>query len=331
MFTESMLRKNPSVVLSFTGIPSDEFWAMLDQIEVKFVDYEKERHTRVGRQRAVGGGRKFDQSLAQRLVAVLAYLRLHVPQWVIAHMFSVSQCGISRDLRRLLPLIRLVLPCPQVWDVVTDENAIDQASKILIPLSIDQLNDGRALVDATEQRVSRPSNNETRKEFYSGKKKAFTLKTQLVTDADHHIAAISTAVAGAMHDKKLSDQAHTVERLPDGCKVDADKAYQGMAEQVNLITVRNAETGLEQQVPRITVRTPFKKPKGKELTEDQRAFNQKLGAIRVNVEHCIGWAKNWTILANRFRCDHSIYTSVMQTVCGLVNAQTHRWQGRRIC
>jgi len=34
-----------------------------------------------------------------------------------------------------------------------------------------------------------------------------------------------------------------VERLPDGCEVDADKGYQGLGKQVTLVTVRNAETG----------------------------------------------------------------------------------------
>ena len=127
--------------------------------------------------------------------------------------------------------------------------------------------------------------------------------------------------------KKLSDEARTLERLPDGCTVNADKAYQGMSEQVGLITVVNPETEETQQVPRVTIRIPFKKQKGKELTKEEHAFNQQLGALRVRVEHCIGWVKNWAILANRFRCDHSIYTSVMRTVCGLVNAQTQRWQG----
>ena len=73
---------------------------------------------------------------------------------------------------------------------------------------------------------------------------------------------------------------------------------------------------------RLTVRTPFKKPRGGELIVEQKAFNHQLSAIRVRVEHCIGWA----ILATHFRCAHSIYTSVMQTICRIVNAQTQRWQ-----
>jgi hypothetical protein len=114
--------------------------------------------------------------------------------------------------------------------------------------------------------VSRPGDNETRKQYSSGKNKTFTLKTQLVTDGDHHIVAISTAVPGVMHDKKLGDEVWTLERLPEGCEVDADKGYQCLAEQVSLVTVRNLETGVEQQVPRVTVHTPFKKPKRKQLT-----------------------------------------------------------------
>ena len=97
-----------------------------------------------------------------------------------------------------------------------------------------------------------------------------------------------------------------------------------MADQVSLVTVCNPETGLKQQVPRLTVYTPFKKVKGKELTEQQEEFNSQLSAVRVRVEHCIGWVKNWAIVATRFRCSHLIYTSVMQTVCGLVQRATNR-------
>ena len=83
----------------------------------------------------------------------------------------------------------------------------------------------------------------------------------------------------------------------NGCEVDADKGYQGMADQVHLVTVCNPETGLKQQVPRLTVYTPFKKVKGKELTEQQEEFNSQLSAVRVRVEHCIGWVKNWAVVA----------------------------------
>jgi len=299
---------------------------MLEKMEAHFSDYETARHRRTGRKRAVGGGRKFDQPLALRTVAVLFYLRLHIPQLAIALMFGLTQCDISRDLRRLLPLIAAVLPCPVVWDIAA--GGVAEESLVVPPHG--DLPGGRVLIDATEQRVSRPGkDNARRRRFYSGKKKAFTLKTQMVADG-HLILAISACVPGSLHDKKLSDALHTVGRLPDGCEADADKGYQGLADQVSLATFRNPETDAVQQFPRLTVCTPFKKVAGQELTEQQKAFNSLLSSVRVRVEHCIGWVKNWAITANRFRCSHSIYTSVMQTVCGLVNAQTLRWQMARL-
>ena len=88
----------------------------------------------------------------------------------------------------------------------------------------------------------------------------------------------------------------------------------------------NPLTGEVQTVPRLTVQTPFKKGKGQELSDEQKAFNRALGAIRVRIEHCIGWLKNWAILTTRFRCDHAIYTAIFRTIGGFVNAQTQRWQ-----
>jgi len=321
MLTEQILRDCPELVKALTGIPADTFWAKMKQIETQNPDYEQHRLQRADRQRAVGGGRPFDESLIIRGAMVLTYLRLHVPQTVAGLLFGCTQSDVSRDLRRLLPGIRDVLPCPEVWQVATEEQPLDE--KTLTTLS---LSDGRALVDATEQRVSRPRDNETRKKYYSGKKKQFTLKTQMVTDGDHHIAAISEPAPGAQHDKKLCDAAQTLEHLPDYCEADADKGYQGLADQVRLVTVRNPISSEELQLPRLTVLTPFKKPRGQELTEAQKTFNQQLSAIRVRIEHCIGWTKNWAILATRFRCDHSIYSLVMQTICGWVNLQTRRWQ-----
>ena len=39
----------------------------------------------------------------------------------------------------------------------------------------------------------------------------------LLTDDEHHIIALSVSVPGSKHDKRLSDEVATVERLPDGC------------------------------------------------------------------------------------------------------------------
>ena len=80
----------------------------------------------------------------------------------------------------------------------------------------------------------------------------------------------------------------------------ANKGYQGLAtDPVSTISTLDSETGVEKQVPRVKAYTPFKKPKGQELTEQQKALNRALASIRIRVEHCIGWIKNWAILATQ--------------------------------
>jgi hypothetical protein len=417
MFTAQDLRKKPSLVKAFLGLTAAVFEQLIADVQARLPEYERQRLERADRQRAVGGGRKCDQPLVIRVALVLTYLRLHISQEAVALLYGATQSDVSRELRRLLPVIREVLPCPEVWEVVEEglplegaaepvaegaaepvaegaaepavegaaEPAVEGAAEPVVEGAAEPVAEGTAepvaegaaepvaegaaepvaegaaepaaegtaepvvegaaepavegaaepwradlvLVDATEQQVYRSQDGVERKEHYSGKKKQFTLKTQFVTDGEHHIKAISVAVGGATHDKTLSDEVNTLERLPEGTEVNADKGYQGLDKQVGWVTVRHLETGEEQQVPRLTVRTPVKKPKGGELTEAQQAFNQHLSRLRVRVEHCLGWVKNWDVIATRFRCDHGIYTLIMQVVCGLVNHQTHRWQAAR--
>lgn len=324
MFTEKELHKHPVVIKAFMGLPAETFWQLIVDMEARQPAYEQERLDRPDRQRAIGGGRDFDLPFVIRVALVLTYLRLHIPQEAVACMYQdATQSDVSRELRRLLPLMKQLLPCPEVWEMIEEGEELTQAEL----LTLEQLSDGRVLIDATEQQVYRPSqSNEERKKYYSGKKKQFTLKTQFATDGEHHIEGISVSVPGVKSDIKLSDEVGTVDRLPDECEAQADKGYQGLDKRVSLVTVQDIETGEEKQIPRLTVKTPFKKPKGGELSEGQEAYNQAINQVRVRIEHCIGWVKNWAIMATRFRCAHSIYTLVMQVVCGLVNRQTQRWQ-----
>ena len=139
MITEKILRSNPALIKALTGLPADEFWRLIAEMEAKEPEYERQRHERPDRQRAVGAGH----------------------------------------------------PCAQ-WEIVGEEEVLTEEEI----LEQEQLADGRALVDATEQPVYRSQDNEERKKYYSGKKKAFTLKTEFVTDGEHHILAISEAAPG---------------------------------------------------------------------------------------------------------------------------------------
>lgn len=167
MFTESSLRQHPAVIKAFTGLPAEAFWDLIEKVKGQLPAYEAQRLGRADRQRALGGGRDFDQPLVIRVALVLTYLRLHLPQEAVAQLYGATQADVSRELRRLLPVLQHALPCPAVWEQIAEGAEVHPEQG----LELEQLSAGRALIDATEQRVSRPTDSERRKAQYSGKKK----------------------------------------------------------------------------------------------------------------------------------------------------------------
>lgn len=65
---------------------------------------------------------------------------------------------------------------------------------------------------------------------------------------------------------------------------------------------------------------PTKKPKGKELTKEQKQQNKEISSIRIGVEHAIGGVKRWRIAKETFRCRKFGFAhKVMLVACGLHN------------
>jgi len=120
MFTERSLRQHPAVIKAVMGLPAAAFWALIEHIKEQLPAHEAQRLNRAGRQRALGGGRNFDQPLVIRVALVLTYLRLHIPQETVASLYGATQADVSRELRRLLPVIQAALPCPAVWQQLAE-------------------------------------------------------------------------------------------------------------------------------------------------------------------------------------------------------------------
>src|SRR2546427_5515753 len=74
MFTESSLRQHPAVIKAFTGLPAAAFWDLLEKIKEHLPAAEAQRLGRADRQRALGGGRDFDQPLGLRVAIVFTHL-----------------------------------------------------------------------------------------------------------------------------------------------------------------------------------------------------------------------------------------------------------------
>ncbi len=79
-------------------------------------------------------------------------------------------------------------------------------------------------------------------------------------------------------------------------------------------------TGFEKDYPDTLVIMPKKKPKGKELTADAKAWNRIVSGFRVLVEHAIGGVKRFGIVSDKFRNRKDGFDDkVMLISCGLWN------------
>lgn len=173
--TAETLREDPSWIVLLMGLPAETFWQLVEAVETAYPSYEQQRHQHPDRKREVGGGRTCDLPLVIRVALVLTYLRLHVSQALAAKFFGATQSDVSRDLRRLLPLLKQVLPCPEVWELVEAEQPLTEAEL----LKLTALADGQVLIDATEQQVYRSQDSVTRKAHFSGKKRCLPSKLNL--------------------------------------------------------------------------------------------------------------------------------------------------------
>ena len=114
------------------------------------------------------------------------------------------------------------------------------------------------------------------------------------------IVYLSKTVEGKKDDKKIADQ-EAIE-YPDGTVMQQDTGFQGYAPQ-----------GL-------TIKQPKKKPRGAELTKEEKEANRELSRVRVVIEHLISGAKRMRIVKEELRLKvEEISDDLMEIACGTHN------------
>ena len=107
-----------------------------------------------------------------------------------------------------------------------------------------------------------------------------------------------------MNDKKLADQAQL--SYPQGTELYQDKGLQGY------------------QPIGVNVFQPKKKPKGGELTDEDKEQNRAISSVRIVVEHVIAGVKRLHIVSDVFRNQKREFEDlVIEVACGLHNFRTN--------
>ena len=297
------LSEKPLIFRSFSGLEVSEFDALYAKIGEAYPTFMQKRLYRVDRKRGVGAGHPFKLRLNDRLLMLLMYYRLYVTSTLLAFLFDLGQTNVLKDIRMLEPMVSTVLPLPKkVHQKARRLRTIDEVEELFPGF--------KAFLDATEQEIPRPKNKRKRKTHYSGKKKRHTVKTQITVNENGLIVHKTKHAQGSRHDYALFKQYHP--HLPDNVHLGLDLGYDG---------VQNDYPKLDSEVPfkRRSLGRGKRGVKTKELTSEQKAFNQKLSTERVVVEHTISRLKKFRVMAHTFRNRLKHYDTMTNIVCGLTN------------
>jgi len=289
------LKNKPAMMKCLTGMTIEGFQALLPAFEVAYESEvaEGEAQRGMARQRARGGGQKGAlPHIEDKLVFILFYFRIYPVQMVQGYFFSLGQPQANEWIHRLSPVLKaalgydMQLPAREPQDI---KGVLESCPGL------------EFIMDGTERAIRRPQAKDPQKANYSGKKKRHTRKNNVITDkATGKIKGLSPTVEGKRHDKKLADDQHW--EFPSGSKLWQDTGFQGY------------------EPKNVTLFQPTKKPKGRDLSPEQKALNTVIAQARIPIEHTFASVKVFRIVHDVFRNVRSGFDDlVMEIACGLHN------------
>ena len=294
MITYDKLRRRPALFQRVVGITVEEFDDLVDI----FASYWQGFVYRVfienkDRQRQYGGGNTPKiQTIADKLLFVLIYVRLYPLQLLLGFWFGVDESSANRWVHRLMPILEQTLGFRQV---------LPKRGRSLDEIIAEHPDLKGFLIDGMEQPIRRPKNPERQRQQYSGKKKRHTKKNIVLSDVKQgYIHYLGKTQEGRKHDKRCADEEKFM------CKQDVD-----IGSDLGFMGLK---------VGRARIIHAKKKPKGKELTETDRVQNRVINQIRIAIEHGIGGIKRSRIAADTYRNMRTGFEDLsMLVACGLHN------------
>jgi len=301
------LKQNETVFQAMTGLRVKEFDQLYEDLLSSYRAAEQARLSRADRQRAIGGGPEFSLVVQDQILLTVVWLRTYPTQEVLGYLFGVSDTTAGRVVKRVLPLLEAVgrdtmrMPDPgrkrgrQLSDLLADTPGL------------------AVVIDTFEQRVQRPRDKREADEYYSGKKKQHTLKSQVAVDeTSGQFVDVADSVPGPTADIKLLEQSDLLNHLPPGVGGIGDLAY----------------TGIDKLHPEGLGAAPRRKPRGKPRPAEDIAYNTEFSRRRIIVENSIGRLRRYRAVTDTDRHHRTLHTPRVAAIAGLVNRQIqHRFPG----
>ncbi|MHB8562257.1 MAG: transposase [Thermoplasmataceae archaeon] len=266
--------RNDRLCKALTGLSIQEFRDLVEPFSWYYEEYWAAQ--RKNPQRGYGAGRKGClDTYEEKLFAGLMYLKAYATYDVFGFHIGCDRSQACRWVAHIFPVLeltlqrKLLLPERKITSIEEFQEKFPEVTEVM--------------VDGTERRRQRPKKKKSQQKTYSGKKKTHTRKNIVVTDKNRRILILTKTKSGRRHDKRLADKEAVFENIPKDIPVFTDTAFVG-------------EEKLHPNLLR-----PKKKPKGRNLTYDERETNKIISSYRILVEHAIGGIKRYQAVTQVYR------------------------------
>ncbi len=227
-------------------------------------------------------GRKPKLIVEEQILMTLQYIREYRTYYHIGKDWKMSESNVCRIVHKIENILiksrQFRLPGKkELWQSSSSEELV--------------------VMDVMESKIERPKKRQ--KQFYSGKQREHTLKTQLIIQQKSEKILCLVNGKGRTHDFKLFKNSGV--KFGTLMKVIADKGYQGIAKIHQLSE------------------TPIKKKKGKKLTLEEKKYNRQLNRLRITVEHINRRLKIFKILSYPYRNRGNRFGLRANLIAGIYN------------
>ena len=232
----------------------------------------------------------------QQLFFVLFYFKCYPTFDLAAFMFGVDASSCCRWTHWFMEALErtlkkeLVLPKRKI-------NSVEEFLELFPAIK-------KIFIDGTERPIRRPKDSEKQKENYSGKKKRHTKKNIIINDDKKEILILTQTREGKAHDKKNAEDEEIPNIIPKDVTSYLDGGFQG----------------IQKDHPDLIIIMPKRKPRGGELSPEEKENNRKISAARVINENAIAGIKRLRIVSDVYRnIKDDFEDKVMLVACGLWN------------
>ena len=244
--------------VALTGLTHREFKVLLPRFRSCFLKRMR-RYTLKGKKHSGQRCRRYVeycnsplQTMENKLMFILVYLRKGTTQDFFGAIFNMSQPVANKWIHILHPCLNQALA-----------DLGERPARRVAELHLSPKEGQVFFQDGTERPIERPKDPDLQRLFYSGKKKKHCIKNNVLVSQQAKILLLTPTCEGKKHDKKIADETGLV--LPRGSSLYQDLGF------------------LCFSVLDVTMIQPIKKPRGKELTPEQKESNRQISSVRVRV------------------------------------------------